>query len=42
MKYILIEWPEVQELMSYDDFDCQRILLMMKVELISMALLHTL
>lgn len=22
MKYILIEWPEVQELMSYDDFDC--------------------
>lgn len=22
MKYVLIEWPEVQELMSYDDFDC--------------------
>ena len=22
MKYILIELPEVQELMSYDDFDC--------------------
>lgn len=22
MKYILIEWPEVQELMSCDDFDC--------------------